>query len=54
LEERKNVPTLQLSADDIHRAYLFFILVWLGWYANAQLSVVNVLTFANSLLTGFS
>jgi NosR/NirI family nitrous oxide reductase transcriptional regulator len=31
-----------------------FILVWLGWYANAQLSVVNVLTFANSLLTGFS
>jgi NosR/NirI family nitrous oxide reductase transcriptional regulator len=33
---------------------LLFILVWLGWYANAQLSVVNVLTFANSLLTGFS
>src|SRR5436190_16889961 len=28
--------------------------VWLGWYANAQLSAVNVLTFANSLLTGFS
>jgi NosR/NirI family nitrous oxide reductase transcriptional regulator len=38
----------------VRRAYLFFILVWLGWYANAQLSVVNVLTFANSLLTGFS
>ena len=38
----------------IRRGYLVFILVWLGWYANAQLSVVNVLTFANSLLTGFS
>jgi len=38
----------------VRRGYLFFILVWLGWYANAQLSVVNVLTFANSLLTGFS
>jgi len=38
----------------VRRLYLLFILVWLGWYANAQLSVVNVLTFANSLLTGFS
>jgi len=38
----------------VRRSYLLFILVWLGWYSNAQLSVVNVLTFANSLLTGFS
>lgn len=38
----------------VRRGYLLFILVWLGWYANAQLLVVNVLTFANSLLTGFS
>ena len=38
----------------VRRFYLLFILVWLGWYANAQLSVVNVLTFTNSLLTGFS
>ena len=38
----------------VRRSYLLFILVWLGWYANAQLSVVNVLTFVNSLLTGFS
>nr|WP_245320451.1 NosR/NirI family protein [Bradyrhizobium lablabi] len=38
----------------VRRGYLLFILVWLGWYANAQLSVVNVLTFVNSLLTGFS
>ncbi|HLG82476.1 MAG TPA: 4Fe-4S binding protein [Bradyrhizobium sp.] len=37
----------------VRRAYLLFVLVWLGWYANAQLSVVNVLTFCNALLTGF-
>lgn len=38
----------------VRRGYLLFTLIWLGWYANAQLSVVNVLTFANSLVTGFS
>ncbi|WP_331377026.1 regulatory protein NosR [Sinorhizobium chiapasense] len=37
----------------VRRGYLTFTLVWLGWYANAQLSVVNVLTFFNSLVTGF-
>jgi NosR/NirI family nitrous oxide reductase transcriptional regulator len=37
----------------VRRAYLAFVLVWLGWYANAQLSVVNVVTFANALVTGF-
>ncbi|TGQ72950.1 MULTISPECIES: NosR/NirI family protein [unclassified Mesorhizobium] len=38
----------------VRRGYLLFTLVWLGWYANAQLSVVNVLTFFNSLISGFS
>ncbi|WP_375262802.1 4Fe-4S binding protein [Palleronia sp.] len=38
----------------VRRGFLAFTLVWIGWIANAQLSVVNVLTFANSLLTGFS
>lgn len=38
----------------VRRAYLVFTLVWLGWYANAQLSVVNVLTFTNSLITNFN
>ncbi|MCB2052787.1 MAG: regulatory protein NosR [Geminicoccaceae bacterium] len=33
--------------------FLVFTLVWLGWYATAQLSVVNVLTFGNALRTGF-
>ncbi|MGX5736500.1 4Fe-4S binding protein [Bosea thiooxidans] len=37
----------------VRRAYLTFTLVWLGWYANAQLSVVNVLTFTNALISGF-
>ncbi|MGF1563683.1 MAG: 4Fe-4S binding protein, partial [Geminicoccaceae bacterium] len=34
--------------------FLTFTLVWLGWYANAQLSVVNVMTFFNALLSEFS
>lgn len=38
----------------VRRGYLLFTLVWLGWYANAQLSVVNVLTFTNSLITNFN
>ena len=38
----------------VRRGYLVFTLVWLGWYANAQLSVVNVLTFTNSLITDFN
>jgi NosR/NirI family nitrous oxide reductase transcriptional regulator len=38
----------------VRRGYLAFTLVWLGWYANAQLSVVNVVTFTNALITGFN
>jgi NosR/NirI family nitrous oxide reductase transcriptional regulator len=38
----------------VRRAYLTFTLIWLGWYANAQLSVVNVITFINSLITNFN
>jgi NosR/NirI family nitrous oxide reductase transcriptional regulator len=37
----------------VRRGYLVFVLFWLGWYANAQLSVVNVVTFTNALVTGF-
>lgn len=37
----------------VRRSYLIFVLVWLGWYANAQLSVVNVLTFTNALVSDF-
>lgn len=40
--------------DRFRLAYLTFTLFWLGGYAMAQLSVVNVLTFTHSLRTGFS
>ena len=33
--------------------FLSFTLLWLGWYATAQLSVLNVLTFATALRTEF-
>lgn len=39
--------------DRFRMAYLAFTLFWLGGYAMAQLSVVNVLTFTHSLRTGF-
>lgn len=34
--------------------FLIFSVVYVGWYAQAQLSVVNVFTFTDSLRTGFS
>lgn len=37
----------------VRRSYLLFILVWLGWWCNSQLSVVNVFAFFNSLISGF-
>ena len=37
----------------VRLTFLTVTLVWLGWYAGVQLSVVNVLTFAHALLTGF-
>ncbi len=43
-----------LLLDRIRLGFLFFALFWIGGYAQAQLSVVNALTFINSLLTGFS
>lgn len=38
----------------IRLGFLALTLVWLGWVAHAQLSVVNVLTFMGALRTGFS
>jgi len=37
----------------IRLGFLVFTLFWLGWYAAAQLSVLNVLTFTDALRTGF-
>src|SRR5690606_38513578 len=40
--------------DRIRLAYLVVTLFWLGWVAQAQLSVVNVLTFMTSLRESFN
>jgi len=37
----------------VRLGYLTITLLWLGFYAGAQLSVFNVLTFVHALLTGF-
>lgn len=39
--------------DRIRTAYLTLTLIWLGWIATAQPSVVNVLTFTTALREGF-
>jgi len=35
--------------DRVRLVFLVFTLVWIGWYAQAQLSIVNVLAFLNAL-----
>ncbi|WP_133489796.1 transcriptional regulator NosR [Alcanivorax sp. 24] len=37
----------------LRRAYLLFTVVFIGWYALGQLSVVNVLTFAHAVMEDF-
>jgi transcriptional regulator of nitric oxide reductase len=37
----------------VRNGFLAFTLLWIGWWAGAQLSVINVLTFTQALLTGF-
>ncbi|WP_449233470.1 4Fe-4S binding protein [Azospirillum doebereinerae] len=39
--------------ERLRLGFLVFTLLWLGWIAHAQLSVVNVMTFANALRTDF-
>lgn len=43
-------PTLY---ERVRLGFLIFTLFWLGWYAQAQLSVVNVLAFLSALRTDF-
>lgn len=38
----------------IRYGYLFFTVIFIGWYSLAQLSIVNVLTFVHSFNSGFS
>jgi hypothetical protein len=39
---------------NLRTGYLLFTLIFIGWFAFAQLSIVNVLTYMHSLLRGFS
>jgi NosR/NirI family nitrous oxide reductase transcriptional regulator len=39
--------------ERVRTGFLLFTILWLGLYAKAQLSVVNVFTFANTLFAGF-
>ncbi len=38
----------------LRTGFLVYTVVFIGWYALAQLSVVNILTFVHSLMGGFS
>lgn len=38
----------------LRTGFLIYTVVFIGWYALAQLSIVNVLTFINSFVHGFS
>ncbi|SHE34014.1 NosR/NirI family transcriptional regulator, nitrous oxide reductase regulator [Modicisalibacter ilicicola DSM 19980] len=40
--------------EPLRIGFLVYTLVFIGWYALAQLSVVNILTFTHSLITDFS
>lgn len=42
-----------LIFERLRTGFLLFSFLWLGLYAKAQLSVVNVFTFTNAVLTGF-
>jgi NosR/NirI family nitrous oxide reductase transcriptional regulator len=42
-----------LLAKRVRIAFLMFTLFGIGWYANAQLSVVNILAVFNALVSGF-
>lgn len=37
----------------VRTAFLVFTLVWIGWIANAQLSIINVLTFGDVMMHDF-
>lgn len=42
-----------ILADRVRLGFLTFTLVIIGWYFNAQLSVVNILAMFNALISGF-
>ncbi|MFB9869601.1 transcriptional regulator NosR [Vreelandella sulfidaeris] len=40
--------------NPLRQGFKLYTLFFIGWYSLAQLSVVNILTFTNSLISGFS
>jgi len=50
--QNKLVKNPQLT-DRVRVGFLIFTLFGIGWYANAQLSVVNILAVFNALASGF-
>ncbi|WP_346795951.1 4Fe-4S binding protein [Halomonas sp. Bachu 37] len=40
--------------NPLRQGFKIYTLFFIGWYSLAQLSVVNILTFTNSLISGFS
>jgi len=49
-DQLASTPRLQRR---IRLGFLAVTLLWIGWYAGGQLSVVNVLTFSHSLMADF-
>ncbi len=47
------VERQQRFYEALRIGFLAFTLVWLGWVVGAQLSVVNVLTFSDAIMTKF-
>ena len=41
-------------ATAVRVGFLLFTVAWIGGYAQAQISVVNVITFANAVMSGFA
>lgn len=40
--------------NPLRQGFKVYTLIFIGWYSLAQLSVVNILTFTNSLISGFN
>jgi len=50
---QNQVVKYRALTDRIRLGFLIFTLFYIGYYAQAQLSVVNIFVFANALLSGF-
>ena len=51
---QNNITISEKRTNIIRNAFLMFTVLWIGFWMNAQLSIVNVLTFINALMNKFS